>query len=208
MAKKVYYSFEELENHLSEIGGYLKPYGTMGNHHCIVESDGDGFIVTGSVSGRVTITKGRSLGYCGGEVWSPPLPTDFRNPIKRFLCERKLPQKILVEQSGPVTATYGWRERPEGSCADTSYGSRVVWFGDPPIEKKVRNEDGEGLWSRSETTVEYEGGELGVVLEPIQFYGQLTSCKPEKVSQIIVRPWLDQGRIVTLLKEAHKRSII
>lgn len=100
-----YFSFDELEN----VSGNYKPAGTMGNHRMTVVHQGEETIVFGFTKGRITMKKGDTLGYDSGRVWLVRSPESYDDPIRRWLAEKRIPQKVLRFSSDPVvTNQYGW----------------------------------------------------------------------------------------------------
>ena len=97
MAKR-YYKFDELIE--MEAGVQLRPSGTLGRHHYIIEYKTDthirvsGWCTDGSKAGETTIKAGGSLGYNCGSVWAIKPQSDM-TPIELLRSEFRVPKNMV-----------------------------------------------------------------------------------------------------------------
>lgn len=112
-----YISYERLEE------GACKPAGTLGKHHCTVWVGKSMKIVT-SYRGdkRIIMKPGDTLGYNCGEIWRVPSPSEYKDPIKQYLVERKISSKIIK-----MVDQLPFEIFPE--LVDNSYGTTVSIHG-------------------------------------------------------------------------------
>lgn len=197
MAKR-YISFEEIPE------GSFKPEGTMGSHHCTVVYQNGEKVVIGSVTGRVTLKPGDTLGYNCGGVWLVPQPDSYKDPIRRVLAQMHLSQKILSYTSKPVRFLESWQtDFPKGSSADSFTGEEITIFrGSNRLECCNRGETVKTFDDGSLRQV--NGGEAMIVEKVVG--RETTTRRPRRVTQIIVRPTANKAAVAEWLWEnlSHK----
>lgn len=89
MAKRYAY-FEELAD-----GKYV-PENTLGKHYCTVWVGKNVKIVTSYRGDKKIILKpGDMLGYDCGDIWRVPVSSEYKDPVKRFLAERKISSNLV-----------------------------------------------------------------------------------------------------------------
>lgn len=174
MGKKVYYWFEELSP------GRVKPGGTFGNHHMMVEQAEDGLCCTGSNGGEIVLYPGDKLGYCIGTIWKVPSPQNYKDPIRRILAFAHVGQSVLKYSDSPVVYWESYQKRiyPE-SCADHSTGDSAEIFG--PHSDKIEYADIIGRYKHI-----IEGGHAVIIRTVVDF--STTRCRRRNVCRIVVRP--------------------
>ena len=136
MAKR-YFSFEDL----SSIEGEFKPSGTLGYHALIVNRTENRIFVSGkssngTITPEVEVRPGEVIGYDCGEIWKVPAPESYKNPIRRLLADRKLPQASLLFadrffcSETPYNTSGDWVKTERGSCnSEHSKGTCAVLMG-------------------------------------------------------------------------------
>lgn len=110
-------------------GKYI-PANTLGKHYCTIQISGNKKIVTSyDGSRKIILLPGDTLGYNCGKVWRVPSPSEYKDPIKRFLVERKLSSKLVkyVEELPPDI---------DPEFVDNSYGCPVSVHGMSRYNKK------------------------------------------------------------------------
>lgn len=90
MAKR-YAKFEDLQG----VSGSWNPAGVQSKHSATILPQGEKIVAVGSRSGRVTLSKGDTLGFETGKVWIVSGPNSYKDELRRFLAERKIPQRAL-----------------------------------------------------------------------------------------------------------------
>ena len=198
MAKR-YVPFKDLSE------GKFKPENTMGRHYCTIVSQNERKVVVGSVTGRVTLKPGDTLGYDRGNVWVVPCPEYYKDPIRRVLAQAHLSQKLLKYSAKPVKYLEEWQDTsnwPKGSSADSFTGEEVTVFRESSLNRgeKIRLFDDGGLY-------QVTGGEAIIVEKVVG--RETTTHRPRRVTQIIVRPTANKAAVAEWLGEnlSHKVRI-
>ncbi len=190
MAKR-YISFKEIPL------GNFKPQGTMGSHHCTIISQGEVKVVIGSVTGRVTLKLGDTLGYDCGNVWLVPQPDSYKDPIRRVLAQKKISQKVLQYSTKPVRFLESWQtDFPRGSSADSFTGEEVEIFkGSDVLEEcntgKRIEEFNDGFLR------EVTGGEAIIVKKVVG--RETTTHRPRRIVSVVVRPSANKADVAKWL---------
>lgn len=200
MAKR-YISFEEIPE------GSFKPEGTMGSHHCTVVYQNGEKVVIGSVTGRVTLKPGDTLGYNCGGVWLIPQPDSYKDPIRRVLAQAHLSQKLLEYSIKAVKYLQEWQDTsnwPSNSSADSSTGEEVdIFHGSNRRERLNRGEtirlfDDGGLY-------QVTGGDAIIVKKVVG--RETTTRRPRRVTRIVVRPTANKADVAEWLGEKLKHKV-
>jgi len=200
MAKK-YCSFDEL----IKLDGYFKPVGTMGKHHCTVVKQNDSIVIIGSVSGRITLQKGDTLGYDCGNVWLVPRPESYKDPVRRVIALAKISQKVLTYSDESVRYTVSFGHAFRDSCADTETGERLLEAlgsykeGELP-DTRWNGPDEKGWRGACSFAQEITGGDA-IIISQVSSFEPTTSCRSRKVSRIVVRTTADKNKVAEWLEE-------
>lgn len=190
MAKR-YVEFKDLPNE-----GKYKPGGTMGGHHCVVVPQNGQKVVVGSVTGKVTLSEGDTLGYDCGTVWMVPRPDSYRDPIRRVLAECRVSQKVLSFSNEGIDYEVSWQETLPGSAADPNTGESIMVLGNH--DKTIR-----GLTERS-NAYRIVGGVAIIVLQVV---GRETCHnRPTRVTRVVVRPSAPRVQVAEWLRNELKRN--
>ncbi len=197
MAKR-YAKFEDL----ASVTGEWKPAGTMGKHNATVVHQGDTTVVVGSISGRVTLHTGDTLGYNCGEVWMVPKPESFNDPLRRLLAERRIPQRVLEfvkSKDFSLETTERWYDQqhcPNGRPThEWKTDGEVVELDSKELERPQGYFSGGG-----ERTIRVEHPSYAIRVD----YGRHgNGFDYHHVARILVWPGCDQAKLLEAVRQAR-----
>ena len=200
MAKR-YYAFSDLNGS----SGEYKPGGTLGKHNCIVVPQGDRIVVIGSVSGRVTLREGDTLGYDCGTVWLVPRPESYRDPIRRVLALAKISQKVLEFSDAPVRYSVSYGRSLPNSAADTERGESIR-----AVLGEHKRQEVPDTYSKSPDEGDYNGafgfqdevvGGDCIIIQSVATFEATTSSRGRRVSRVVVRTKANKAKVAAWLEE-------
>lgn len=198
MAKR-YAKYEELQ----ATSGVWVPSEVLGHHYANVFPRNSSIVVVGSREGNVTLKPGDTLGYNCGVVWVVPRPESFKDPIRRVLAEKRVPQAALQFSSEPVGILEEYGSTYHNSSADATEGDVAVTFGtfdDKIVERSysepIGHERSSGYFIRRSLS----GGDAVIVRRPRRI-DEVTSYRAKRIDRIVVRPSADRQKVADWLRE-------
>ena len=197
---KRHFTYDQLS---SVVPGRWKPAGTLGSHHAVITHQGDVIVVVGSVSGKVSLHVGDTLGYNCGDVWAVPKPESYRDPLRRLLAERKISQKVLEFvklKDFTLDTTERWYDQQH--CPNGRPTHEWVTDGAKIIFEEEELEPSHGYFSG--------GGQRNIRIENATYavrvdYGRhMNGCGYYRITRIVVWPVCDRTTLLEVVrKERH-----
>ncbi len=190
MAKR-YAKFEDLNG----VSGSWNPAEVQSKHFATILLQGEKIIAVGSRSGRVTLSKGDTLGFEAGKVWIVSGPNSYKDTLRRFLSERKIPQRVLEPPMRDVSLQVDETWYDQSHCLVgrpthkwmtdgevTELSSEVT---DPPIRG--------GFTGGGRREVSIENATFAIRVDYVWY---INRGWYNRVARIVVWPGYDQNKVV------------